>query len=1319
MNIDEYCEDISVRLTEVLDASGLGADIRWKRINTWLQIEELDKILVALMLDNTNSKSFYFGSQAEATTTNELLSDIDKVAYENTVVVLQDLQLWVFSPDNTTTFLMVTDEGTPPRYVKLQLVQRDAPILVNNYQEKTIRLDNRSRSVLCNATKITRRLTAHEYHGPANTYYTIGIQMDTVCSLHTNCWPDQAFRWMSSRNRMYNWPSRRTIDAVQTTEALLMPVGHKLSPELHLEWRLSFSFVEKLLTWQFNSTQYKCYVMLKFIKNTFINVDLREKILTSYHCKKCMFYLIENTPAVLWRPSHLMFCIDMCLRLLLSWVEGNNCPNYFIPEENMFLGRCVGLVQQNVSTILHDLLWQKRKYITMISYESIGGNFARVCQSLPMELDHVNEKTLQISFIYLLHLLELLCIVVANLKFCKLNVFKSSHGLRQEVRNMILQLLCSSLGNHLASQSLEVEIPNQEKLGMEYEFLLLGSSSDVASGNLKLAAFYLAQSNINALEELLNHVEANLTHRVWEYGESAPDEISSMILRGNLSVAKLIQHYVALMVFYGPLDIYSVPKVLIFAMFRSTGSESGLDRLAIHWIPTAAVRARVVNKLQNRKIFVTMNIPEYYKDLSIRLTEVLDASGLGDDIRWWRINTWFQIEEFEKLFARIKNETISKVCYFGSQAEATTTGGLFSDIDKLLVLNSKKVLQNLQFWELSPSTEETFLMVADDSTPPGYVKLQLVQRDAPILVNNYQNETILTDSKRRSVLCNNTLVIEMPQIEEYHGPASSACYNGVTMDMVAALQAYYWPDKASKWLSSRGRRYNWPTRQIINAIQQTGVFFVPVGHKLSSEQHLEWRLSFSYGEKLLMMKFNSTQYKCYVMLKYIKKMFINMNSREELLTSYHCKTCMFYVIENTPAYLWQPNNLLFCVELCLRQLLSWVECNHCPNYFIPEENMFLGRNLGAVQGKITSILHELLGQNGRYITRISYENIGENVVRVCQSRPMELVNPNAKTLETTFLHLATILAFASYVLAASNTVRLNALILSHGLRHEMGNIVRSLCFSGLGSHLTSQSLEYDIPNQKYLTMAHELLLLGCTSDKASGNLKLAAFYLALNNLDIMEDVLNHVAAKLTYIFGADGMLPNEDTFSKFVREDVSLAQIVQHYLSLSVYYVPSDIHSMPKVLILEIFRSTGSEPRVDTLVEHWIPIDVIVPELYLYFLQYQCYYLQGRVALTLIALSNIIWIAQVELQVLHTCVANTADVSWRRNILLRRLISLVRFTTTLNLLAYCLKQGVRPMDAFKVLCKSMKMKNHHNAAKWQIATLINSTVRVSNIRRRQ
>ncbi|KAL3856975.1 hypothetical protein ACJMK2_011681 [Sinanodonta woodiana] len=708
-----------------------------------------------------------------------------------------------------------------------------------------------------------------------------------------------------------------------------------------------------------------------------------------------------------------------------------------------------------------------------------------------------------------------------------------------------------------------------------------------------------------------------------------------------------------------------------------------------------------------------MNIPEYYEDVSIRLTDVLDASGLREDLRWWRINTWLQIEELEQLFTRIVLNKSYRLCYFGSQAEATTIHGLSSDIDRLVIAISDTVLEDLQLWELNPHTQRTFLMVTDDITPPGYVKLQLVERDAPILVNDYEDETIRTDSKGRSVLGNN-IGDQQPVDNEYrHGPADYVHYNRVTMDCVLALQTHCWPCQAAQWLSSRVRRHNWPSRQMIDVIRQTGVVLVPVGQKLSSEQHLEWRLSFSFGEKLLMMKMNSTQYKCYVMLKCIKRAFINVNAGEDVITSYHCKTCMFYLMESQPISIWIPSNLLFCIDLCLKLLLSWVECQNCPNYFIPEENMFLGRNLGPVKDDIASILHKLLGHKARYITRISVENIGENVVSVCQSLPMDLVDPNEKTLQTTLAHLNTILDFVGFVAATYGNVSRYVFMSSHGLRQDVVSIVQSLYCSGLGIHLTSQSLEQHIPNQEQLTLAHELLHWGAMSDVASGHLKLAAFYLARNDLNTMEEVLNHVDAKLTdYVYGGVGMFSRENTYSQIVNERVSLAQLVRNHFALPVMYGVLDIHSIPKALIAEIFRSTVSETGINILVEHWIPMVVLGTSLYLYFLQYQCYHLQRRVKMTLVALSNMIWISQVYIHSLDNNLADTAEVLCPHDIRLDKYVHFSKVTTSLNLLAYCFFLRVRPMDAFKILCKSMKMKNHHNAAMWQIAIFIISTARL-------
>ena len=86
----------------------------------------------------------------------------------------------------------------------------------------------------------------------------------------------------------------------------------------------------------FNSVQLKCFVLMKVLKNEVINKKLGKKVLTSYHCKTCMLYMIETTPRDFWIPTNLLKCITTCLDKLHEWTKENKCPNYFIPEENMF-----------------------------------------------------------------------------------------------------------------------------------------------------------------------------------------------------------------------------------------------------------------------------------------------------------------------------------------------------------------------------------------------------------------------------------------------------------------------------------------------------------------------------------------------------------------------------------------------------------------------------------------------------------------------------------------------------------------------------------------------------------------------------------------------------------------------------------------------------------------------------------------------------------------------------------------------------------------------------------------------------------------------
>ncbi|KAL3859393.1 hypothetical protein ACJMK2_009616 [Sinanodonta woodiana] len=686
-----------------------------------------------------------------------------------------------------------------------------------------------------------------------------------------------------------------------------------------------------------------------------------------------------------------------------------------------------------------------------------------------------------------------------------------------------------------------------------------------------------------------------------------------------------------------------------------------------------------------------MEVPDYYDAVSVRLMKVLDAIGLMEKVRWKRIEMWTQVEEFFTV-SGLRDKV--KVHIFGSQAEATTTSGLRSDMDIVYQVIRHTAQVDFQSWE--PGSLRA-LMIMDDTTPPGYVKLQQVLDDIPVPIYNLQTGILMLDRHGRSCINNGVIFRKLDGINEYHGPAITMTNIPtniiISSDFVQAYICHSWPYTASEWIT-RHREHNWPSQETISIIQQSGTLLVPVGHKLSPEKHLEWRISISYGEKILVWQFNSTQYKCYVVLKMMNKYFIKERFGENVLTSYHWKTCMFYMIETTPTTLWQPQNLLRCIELCLMKMCTWIEECNCPNYFIPAENMFLDKLNGPVQRNLANSIQYLIIQKGRCLIRIPYDGIGQKLSIDCQY-PISQINDEMKdciktmslsvlmtlnSIQSTWFHVL----IGGIHITSPSFKRLS----SHAVRQEIYTILHRFYCLNLGSHVASQCMKQENIDQERLDMASEFLLLGSSSDVASGKLKLATFYLLQNNVILAENILQNIEENYTFLVSN---IPTEAIkdyiIFTIVNENISTTEIVRYYCALPVPYLPSEMYCTPRALIPEMFRSTGSQQiALNPDKDYWQSWAVVDPKFYLYFLQHQCYHQQNKITHKLVALSNMIWVIRHEQ-------LNYKD-------------------TALNLLAYCLKEEGFLVQSYSVLSKSMKLKNHNNAAKWQIAHLLNAAFRL-------
>ena len=278
---------------------------------------------------------------------------------------------------------------------------------------------------------------------------------------------------------------------------------------------------------------------------------------------------------------------------------------------------------------------------------------------------------------------------------------------------------------------------------------------------------------------------------------------------------------------------------------------------------------------------------------------------------------------------------------FGSAYEGTSTEGLRPDTDIALLLPRMPVITDIA----NCPSSNSYLLVPDEQ--PGYVRLQLVhngdvqwERCPELKLNKDHHPSV--DINNRVCLVQNFVLegLTLAEMSRKEGPALhiDAVKGLASSDTVFALSCIDWPECAREWLSRR-RIHGWPSKELIKQCKSLGFIVVSACHPASDEKQFQWRISFSHQERLLVTQFNSVQLKCYILLKIIKKELIQQYIKEDTLTSYQLKTCMLYILENTPSELWVPENLVGCVIMCLRQIHLWIRDEKIPNYFIPEENM--------------------------------------------------------------------------------------------------------------------------------------------------------------------------------------------------------------------------------------------------------------------------------------------------------------------------------------------------------------------------------------------
>ncbi|VDH98378.1 Hypothetical predicted protein [Mytilus galloprovincialis] len=269
-----------------------------------------------------------------------------------------------------------------------------------------------------------------------------------------------------------------------------------------------------------------------------------------------------------------------------------------------------------------------------------------------------------------------------------------------------------------------------------------------------------------------------------------------------------------------------------------------------------------------------------------------------------------------------------------------------SDLDLMMVHKWVDVCEELKS---SYHPQKTHLLIERDDVKPCYTLLRLVySRSSEVMRNcdEHNGKPYLSSALFKQSLFND-------EVEIIHGPCFSDKEGDI--DIAACLHCKTWISPAIQWVSRSSN--SWPSHEVKQSIIDHGVLFVPIGAKGSQKENLEWRVSFSVGEKFLINTFTHTQLVCYALLKIILKDVLAIHSEcKDLLCSYFLKTIMFWISEELPQSIWKPGKLITCFMKSFSRLVYCVEHSVCLHYFIPENNLFENK----IEGRGREILLENL-----------------------------------------------------------------------------------------------------------------------------------------------------------------------------------------------------------------------------------------------------------------------------------------------------------------------------------------------------------------------
>ncbi|KAL4222943.1 hypothetical protein ACF0H5_018984 [Mactra antiquata] len=643
------------------------------------------------------------------------------------------------------------------------------------------------------------------------------------------------------------------------------------------------------------------------------------------------------------------------------------------------------------------------------------------------------------------------------------------------------------------------------------------------------------------------------------------------------------------------------------------------------------------------------------KQLSCKINEVLSYVGVNEEIIGYRRNCYLQWECNEKVYSCIARNSSFDVFCFGSQSEGSTTIGIDSDVDMVGITNGMVVVTSASDHvsgreyrlKMEKFTNRGYCSIRHTSKKPGTLLKKSCKPNTTYIMNSFLFDDLFDENSERE---GPALYIKTESKEKYNLLCSS-------------FYCTSWPKEVSNTFLLNQAKRLWPSDTLLQDVLQSRCFVVPKGSDCGPDSDIEWRLSFSCGERLLMFDLNTIQIKCYVLMKYVKSTFLdNLPDCEGIISSYMCKTALFHTVSQTPKNDWVAEKLLNNFNKCLSTLQKFIDEENCPHFIMPKNNLLANKLDQSKRINLSLELKRIIKSNGHALFDIKTDNVGELlkdekvigkagddiqtlnklfndlIGHFLVSKLEFMTDLYMKDIESESAHKAydSSSNMVSIGVGHDNTenigdrnnkicdavkisyVRLKQLLLLYILPVteerilEAINVWQGIYCTSIGSFLASA----DIKDRNEISdEAFRWFLDGmkCT-EVASAHLKLASILFLIGDLEAANILLDGISKKfderpIVHVCSCVGKTINNVNISRQIfSKNILFEKMIRETVASCVVYSFGEINTCPKELQYEMYRVAFNEKPKGRYLSLSHRYTVSIPQLpYLYFMQYKLY----------------------------------------------------------------------------------------------------------------